>query len=155
MLPPAKERRMMDEVWYKAPDWATTNPLALLVWGVAGGLVVALLLIRLHRWSTARLPVEIHDSDRVSTDVINFGHLQVVGVGGLGLVVMCAIVAMYTPAIGLPLGVGGVLGTISAIVLVHRRRKAGPLSSSSQSPGANTTLMIDAPAATRAKAAGK
>jgi hypothetical protein len=133
----------MDEVWYHAPDWATTNPLALALWGIAGGVVLAFVLMRLHRWSRARRSDEIVHPGEISADVINMSHLQVVGAGGLGLVIMCAMVAIVIPPVGLSLGAGCLCGTIVAIVLIRRRGKAGPISSSSQHPGANTTLMID------------
>lgn len=135
----------MDEVWYQAPDWATTNPLALLVYGVAGGLVVALLLMRLNRWTSERAAREVPHDAHITVDVINLAHIRVVGAGGLGLVAVCALTAIYIPAIGWPLAGGCLLGTAGAIVAIRRRRKIGPISSSSRSPGANTTLMIDGP----------
>jgi hypothetical protein len=138
----------MDEVWYQAPDWATTNPLALLVYGFAGGLVVALLLLRLNRWTSARAAREVPHGAYISVDVINLAHIRVVGAGGLGLVAVCALAAVYIPAIGWPLAGGCLLGTAGAILVIRRRRRIGPISSSSKSPGANTTLMIDGPGQT-------
>src|SRR5215831_18411025 len=133
----------MDEVWYQAPDWATTNPLALALYGFAGGLVVALLLIRLNRWTSARAAREIPHGAYISVDMINLAHIRVVGAGGLGLVVICVITAIYIPAIGWPLAAGCLLGTAGATIVIRRRRRLGPIASSSRSPGANTTLMID------------
>ena len=123
-----------------------TNSLMLLVYCVAGGVVVALLLIRLPRWSIAKAP-QVHSGGHVSEisiDMINMAHIRVAGVGGLGLVVMCALVAIVIPPIGLSLGAGSVLGTVLAIIWIVRRSKAGPIPTSSQTPGANATLMIDA-----------
>ncbi len=137
----------MDEVWYRAPDWTTTNPLALVLYGLAGGVVVALVLARLHQWSKAKATTEteIVHPDQLSIDVINFSHLQVVGAGGLGLVVVCAMVAIVIPPVGFSLLAGCVSGTAWAILSIVRQRKDGPISSSSRSPGANTTLRLDEP----------
>jgi uncharacterized transporter YbjL len=132
-----------DEVWYRAPDWVTTNPLALTLCGLASGAVVAYVLIRLHRRSRADVDSELAHIEQISFDVINFSHLQVVGFGGFALVFMCAMVAIVMPPVGLSLAIGAAAGTIVAILLIVRRGKAGPISSSSRSPGANTTLHLD------------
>jgi hypothetical protein len=118
----------------------------LVVPGLAGGLVVAFLLVRLNRRFVSRVVTSVPTRDQVSTDMINMAHIQVVGIGGLGLVVMCAIVAAYIPAVGLSLAAGFALGTVLAAVLILRRKRSGPMPSSSQRPGANTMLSIDAPA---------
>jgi hypothetical protein len=115
----------------------------ILVPGLVGGLAVALLLVRLNRRLAPRLVAGVPTQDRVSTDVINMAHIQVAGIGGLGLVVMCAIVAAYIPAVGLSLAAGAVLGASLAAVLIQWRKKAGPMPSSSQQRGANTILSID------------
>jgi hypothetical protein len=136
----------MTDVWYQAPDWATTNPLVLTVYGLAGGLVVALVLLRLSRWSSARAAREIPHGTTLSVDVINLAHIRVVGAAGLGLVFICAMTAIYIPAIGIPLGVGALFATVGAILVIRARRKIGPISSSAKSPGANTTFgMFDGP----------
>jgi len=114
--------------------------------GLVGGVVVACLLVTLHR---ARPRGSFQASQPVyqlSTDVINIAHIRVVGVGGLGLVAMCALVAVYIPTVGLSLAAGFVLGTLHAAVLILRRKKSGPMPSSGLRPGANTVLSIDAPA---------
>jgi len=133
----------MQEVWYAAPDWATTNPLAILLYGVTGGALVALVLVRLHRRAKADLDDQLAHIEQVSLDVINFSNLQVVGFGGFALVVMCALVAIVLPAVGVSLATGAVIGTIFAVVLICRRRKNGPLSTSSHARGANTTFDLD------------
>jgi hypothetical protein len=108
----------MDEVWYRAPDWATTNPLALTLYGIVGGALVAMVLVKLHRRSRRDALEEIIHSQQVSFDVINFSHLQVVGVGGLALVIICAMVAIVLPPIGISLGLGSLAGITLAIVLI-------------------------------------
>src|SRR5260221_14370568 len=114
--------------------------------GLAGGLVVAVLLLWLNRGSAARVVPGPARSERLSTDMINMAHIRVAGIGGLGLVAMCAVVAAFIPPVGLSLAAGFALGTLFATVLILRRKKAGPMGSSGQRPGANTVLSIDAPA---------
>jgi hypothetical protein len=133
---------MFQELWYEALEWATTDPVGLVLWGVAGGVVVAFLLIRVHRrWQAPGLR-QPGPAGQISSD-INISHIQVVGAGGLGLVATCAVVAIVIPLVGLSLGAGCVLGTLMAIGLIVKRSHAGPISSSSQKVGANTVLRID------------
>jgi hypothetical protein len=113
---------------------------------LAGGLVVAFLLVRLNRRLASPVGRRLVRPEHGATDVINMAHIQVVGIGGLGLVAMSAIVAAYIPAVGLSLAAGVTLGTLLAAVLILRRKKSGPMPSSSRQPGANTILSIDEPA---------
>jgi hypothetical protein len=108
-----------------------------------GAVAVAYLLRRLRRQSSSPIVQTPPRYDQPSTDIINIAHIQVVGVGGLGLVAMCAVVALYIPAVGLSLAAGFGLGTVFAIVLIARGRRSGPIPSSSQRPGASTVLSID------------
>jgi hypothetical protein len=41
------------------------------------------------------------------------------------------------------LAIGAALGIVLSLILIVRRRRTGPLPSSGQRPGANTTLSID------------
>jgi hypothetical protein len=120
------------------------EPIAFVVPGLVGGLVVAFLLTRLNRRFASRVVPGAPTQERLSTD-INMAHIQVVGIGGLGLVAMCAIVAVFVPAVGISLAAGFGLGTLLAAALILRRKKSGPMPSSSQRPGANTVLSIDEP----------
>ncbi len=114
--------------------------------GLVGGLVVAFLLVRWNRRPASRGVAGPAVQAQLSTDMINMAHIRVMGLGGLGLVAMSAIVAAYIPAVGLSLAAGFALGTVLAAILILRRKKAGPMSSSNQRPGANTVLSIDEPA---------
>jgi Na+/H+ antiporter NhaD/arsenite permease-like protein len=133
----------MQDVWYSAPDWATTNPLALVLYGVIGGALVAVVLVRLHRRAHHELDDRVAHIEQLSLDVINFSNLQVIGFGGFALVIMCALVAIVLPPVGMSLATGAFVGTVIALVLISRRRKHGPISSSSHAPGANTTFALD------------
>ena len=75
----------------------------------------------------------------------NIAKIPVAGVAGLGMVVVAAAVAASIPEIGTSIAAGLILGVLFAVVLIRRRRAAGPMPSSGQRPGANTTLAIDAP----------
>ena len=121
------------------------DPVTLIVVpGLLGGLVIALLFIRLHGRATDAAS-DAFAGEPLSTDVINMARIRVAGVGGLGLVAMALAVAWFVPRIGQTLGVGFVLGAICGVVLILRRRVNGPMPSSGRRPGANTTLSIDDP----------
>lgn len=135
------------------------DPVTLIVVpGFLGGIVVALVVIRLRqRPHTGAVPADAYRVQPLSTDVINMAHIRVAGIGGLGLVAMAVCVALFVPRIRQSIALALVLGVLFALVLIMRRRTEGPMSSSGRSPGANTTLSIDAPAAGEARrnASGK
>jgi hypothetical protein len=79
----------------------------------------------------------------VSTDVINMARIRVAGVGGLGLVAVAVVVALFVPTIRQSVTAGLVLGVLLGVTLILLRRHAGPLPSSGRRPGANTTFAID------------
>lgn len=108
-----------------------------------GALLIALVLFHLQRRALSR----IDPFESISTDVINVARIRVAGVGGLGLVAMAAVVAFAVPSIGVPLAISAVLGVVLAVLLIVVRHRTGPLPSSGQQAGANTTLSIDGPAA--------
>lgn len=116
-----------------------------LIPSIAGGLVIAFLIARL-RWRGSEMlsgpPIE----PSARTDEINISRIRAAGVGGLGLLAMALVVAWFVPRIGQTLIVGGVLGLGLGIGLILRRRRNGPLPSSSGTVGANNVLSIDQPA---------
>jgi len=122
--------------------------IAVVVPGLLGGLVVALLAFWLQRRHEKRAASDPFTREPLSGDVINIAHIRVAGIGGAGLVAMAAIVAFTVPRIGLPIAVGAVFGVLLAVGLIAWRRRGGPMPSSGRNAGANTTLSIDAPAAT-------
>jgi uncharacterized membrane protein len=110
--------------------------------GLAGGLVIALLIALQRRSSKHRADTV---GENPSTDVINMARIRVAGVGGLGLIAMAAVVAWFVPRIGQTLLIGLVLGLVFAAVMILRRRQSGPMSTSGRRPGANVILSIDEP----------
>ena len=119
----------------------------ILVSGVAGGAVVALLLTVAHRLRPGRRQADTFapGSPAGRTDVINIASIRVAGAGGLGLVAMAAALAWSIPRIGQTIALGAVLGVAFAVVLILWRRRLGPMPTSAGRPGANTTLSIDEP----------
>ncbi len=87
----------------------------------------------------------VNRDDPRSTNVINISSVRVAGIGGLGLVAMALIVAVFVPSIGVSLAIAAVLGTFLAVGLILWRRRTGPMPSSGRHLGANTTLSIDSP----------
>jgi hypothetical protein len=113
--------------------------------GMIGGCLLAVLMgrVRLFRRdldmdaTVARRPL--------SPDDINLSSIRVAGVGGLGMVAVCLVVALAMPAVGIPVGAGLIAGVVMALVLIHYRRRRGVMPSSTGRPGANTMLAIDEP----------
>src|SRR5512134_668189 len=120
--------------------------LVVLVPGVIGGLVVALVAFRMRG---PRSSVDPLRNVPPSTDTINMARIRVDGIGGLGLVAMALTVAWFVPRIRQHVLLGLALGILLAAVLVLVRRRSGPMPSSGKAPGANATLSIDAPAGPR------
>jgi hypothetical protein len=116
-----------------------------LIPGFIGGLLIALVVLRLQRRDTRTSVAAPYRPDPISTDIINMSSIKVAGVGGLGLVAMAAAVALDVPRIAQSVGIGIGLGAIGALIVILRRRRTGPMPSSGQGLGANTTLAIDVP----------
>jgi hypothetical protein len=114
--------------------------------GFLGGVLVVVFLMRLKGGQQTGPPADPFRA-RLSSDVINIARTPVAGIGGLGLVAMALAVALDVPRIGRTVAVGLVLGALFAAILISWRRRQGPLPSSGQSAGANTTLSIDTPPA--------
>ena len=120
-----------------------------LVPGIVGGLAVALAVLWSNRRS--RRPSVVarrQDSDGPMTDMINMASIKVAGVGGLGLVAMATTVALNVPQIGVTIGLGLVLGSVAAVILILRARRAGPMPSSGKGIGASTVLSLQHTAST-------
>jgi hypothetical protein len=114
-----------------------------LVPGILGGLAIAWLISRLQRHRPNTLPVPNELS--ISTDVINIAHIRAAGLGGLGLLAMALVVALFVPSIRLAVSVGLLTGAVLGVVMILRRRRTGPLPSSGGAAGANVVLSIDHP----------
>jgi branched-subunit amino acid ABC-type transport system permease component len=65
-------------------------------------------------------------STPVTLGMINMAHIRVAGVGGLGLVAMCAVVSLLVPPIGLAMALAVSCGTLFALTLILERRTSGP-----------------------------
>src|SRR5687768_1220518 len=104
---------------------------AVLIPGVLGGLVFAAIVVALQRRQHAAPTVVVPVRLPITSDVINMASIKVAGLGGLGLVVMAAAVAVDVPRIGQSVAVGfglGLVGAVAAIVWRHTE----PLPSSSR-----------------------
>ena len=122
------------------------NPVTwIVVPGFVGGLLIAFVIGALQRRGRSGAAERAFNKEPLSTDVINMAHIRVAGIGGLGLVAMAAVVALNVPEIGRPVAVGAILGVACGALLIIWRSRRGPLPSSAEHGGANTTLSIDAP----------
>ena len=117
--------------------------LIIIVPGLLGGVLLALLFARFHG-----APSESEASTRLappSPGLINMARIRVSGFGGLGMVAMSIVVAIFVPRIRLTMAIALVLGGVMAAVLIAQRRRHSPWNS--QLPGAHSMLPNEAPEA--------
>lgn len=99
--------------------------LAMMLPGLVGGLVLALVLGRLNRVPSSN-PGRRSALDPISPDMINMAHIRVAGVGGLGMIAASVIVAVNLPEIGVALLIAVVLGAIIGGGLIFYRSRSNP-----------------------------
>lgn len=112
----------------------------IMVPGVLGGVLVALLIVRFSRPSA-----RVSDDGRLqppSTNMINMASIRVSGLGGLGMVAMAVTVAIFVPRIRLTMAIALLLGGALAAALIAFRRRSGPLPSGTH-PGAHSMLPLE------------
>lgn len=114
--------------------------LIILVPGLFGGLVVALVIARNRRGTPATfVPRRLAAP---SPALINMAHIQVEGVGGLGMVAAVVLVAVADPRIRAAMIVGAVLGAALALVLIRMRRQTGAVPSGGGGPDDRSMLHL-------------
>ena len=116
------------------------EPLLILIPGLFGGLVLALLIRGSRRGSPSTF-VPIHLA-APSPTLINMANIRVEGVGGLGLVGAVVIVALNDSRIGLATVLALVLGGGLAIALIATRRRTGSLPSAGGGPDDRSVLHL-------------
>jgi hypothetical protein len=114
--------------------------LIILIPGLLGGIILAFLI--LHVRLRPDLPGRRHTLEPPSPGHINMAHIRVDGVGGLGMVAMATVVALFEPRIRFAMVIALVLGVALGAILIALRRR-GPLSSGSHDPGAHMMLPLD------------
>ena len=117
------------------------EPLLILIPGLFGGLVLALLIRGSRRRSPSTF-VPIHLA-APSPTLINMAHIQVEGVGGLGLVGAVVIVALEDSRIGLATILALVFGAGLALVLIAMRRRTGSFPSAGDGPDDRSVLHLE------------
>ena len=123
------------------------EPLLILIPGLLGGLVLALLIRGSRRGPPATL-VPIHLA-APSPTLINMANIRVEGVGGLGLVGAVVIVALNDSRIGLATILALVFGAGLALVLIAMRRRNGSLPSAGGGPDDRSVLHLESEARIR------
>ena len=111
--------------------------LIILIPGILGGVLLAFLLARRPTRPRLAVPAPRQSLAPPSPGLINMAHIQIDGVGGLGMVAMALAVAISVPWIRLSVSLGLLLGIVVAAVLISWRR-ARPLASSSRHAGAHS-----------------
>ena len=112
-----------------------------LIPGVFGGLFVAWLIAVTRR--ALRLRSCRAHLAAPTPALINMAHIQVEGVGGLGMVAAVIAVAIADPRIRLAILIAWVFGTALAIALIVARRRNGALPSGGGSPDDRSTLHLE------------
>jgi hypothetical protein len=115
--------------------------LIILIPGLFGGLVVAL-LIAATRQGTSATFVPKHLAPPSPT-LINMAHIRVEGLGGLGMVGAVAIVAVTDSRIRLATIIALVLGGGLALLLIAMRRRTGSLPSAGGGPEDRSVLHLE------------
>ena len=115
--------------------------LIILIPGVLGGLVLALLIaVNRQRTPTIVVPRRLESP---SPSLINMANIRIEGLGGLGMVAAVVAVAVSDPRIRLATIAAAVLGAGLALVLIAMRRRTGALPSGGDGPEDQLTLSID------------
>ena len=117
--------------------------LLIVVPGVLGGVIVALLIaLSGSRPRGGQIQARLEPP---SPYLINMAHIRVAGVGGLGMVAMAIVVAIFVPQIRSSMAIAMLLGVALAAALIAYRRRQGPLGSNT-TPGAHAMLPMEPPA---------
>jgi hypothetical protein len=118
--------------------------LVILIPGLLGGLVLALLIL-----AGGRAPAQNSSTfvprrlDPPTPELINMAHIRVEGIGGLGMVAAVVAVAIADPRIRAAMIVALVLGTALALCLIVMRRGGAAKYSSGHGPDERSMLRID------------
>jgi hypothetical protein len=112
--------------------------LIILVPGLIGGLLLAVLMA--SGWLKAARRATDRPLAPPSPALINMARIRVDGLGGLGMVAVAIAVAVFEPRIRFAVALSILSGVVLAAVLIARGRRAGPLSSGDDHPGAHLLL---------------
>jgi hypothetical protein len=116
--------------------------LFILVPGLFGGLVLAMLIARNRRETPATfVPRRLAAP---SPALINMAHIQIEGVGGLGMVAAVITVALADSRIRLATLLAAAFGLGLALVLIAVRRRSGAMPSGGDGPEDRSMLHLEA-----------
>jgi hypothetical protein len=93
-----------------------------LVVPVVGGVITAVLMIASRRSGLGASEVRPDPFEHSNTDVINVSRIRVAGVGGIGLMIVSAAMALTFPRIGWSMVVSGIAGVALGISWILMRR---------------------------------
>jgi hypothetical protein len=87
-----------------------------------GGLVAVALLARRSRPPHVVFSPDPFATDGAAPDMLNFSHVRVTGIGGLGLLIVAAATALQFPFIGAVVATGAIGGALIALITIRLRR---------------------------------
>jgi len=116
--------------------------MALLLPAVVGGLLLAGVLLRLNLRPSSGV-ARRSALQPMSPDLINMAHIQITGVGGLGMVGAAVVTAFSLPEIGVALVAGVGLGAAIAVGLIAYRRRSSAADSGGQDGRPPRLLVLD------------
>ncbi len=124
---------------------------AMLVSVAAGALLIALALF----FGRPAVSTPTVDSFRniPPTDVINAAHIRVAGVGGLGLVLISALIAIQFPRVGMSVIAGLAGGVPLAFYLFRRHRQQRNHDAATNGPGGRSVFPVTDGAAAEKRSA--
>jgi hypothetical protein len=94
--------------------------------GLGGGIALSGLLLALH--ARRGLTVAVHDPfaiDFATSDALNFAHVRVAGIGGLGMLIVCAAVTWQFPLTRAAVLLGLAGGGLGGWLLIRHRAARG------------------------------
>jgi hypothetical protein len=94
----------------------------IMVLSVVGGAIAAVFLIVSRRSGLGTSELRPDPFEHSNSDVINISHIRVAGVGGLGLMLVAAAMAVTFPRIGWSMVVSAIAGVALAMTWIVMRR---------------------------------
>ena len=88
-----------------------------------GGLAMSLIIAVMHRTFRPETSADPFVRDVFAGSIINFATLRVAGVGGVGLMIVAALVAVQFQLVAMSVGLGALGGLIGGVAMIMYRHR--------------------------------